>query len=64
MFEHLDQMRKAYDKWAPIYDLVYDGLTAPARRSAVSALGVSPVFTVSLGSKSSKVVSTSAQGWW
>jgi phosphatidylethanolamine/phosphatidyl-N-methylethanolamine N-methyltransferase len=37
MFEHLDHMRKAYDKWAPIYDLVYDGLTAPARRSAVSA---------------------------
>src|SRR6516225_146127 len=37
MFEQLDQMRKAYDKWAPIYDLVYDGLTAPARRSAVRA---------------------------
>ena len=30
-------MRKAYDKWAPIYDLVYDGLTAPARRTAVRA---------------------------
>ena len=30
-------MRRAYDKWAPIYDLVYDGLTAPARRSAVRA---------------------------
>lgn len=30
-------MRKAYDKWAPIYDLIYDGLTAPARRAAVRA---------------------------
>lgn len=37
MSTHLDQMRKAYDKWAPIYDLVYDGLTAPARRTAVRA---------------------------
>jgi len=37
MSGQLDHMRKAYDKWAPIYDLVYDGLTAPARRSAVSA---------------------------
>lgn len=37
MSEQLENMRKAYDKWAPIYDLVYDGLTAPARRSAVSA---------------------------
>jgi phosphatidylethanolamine/phosphatidyl-N-methylethanolamine N-methyltransferase len=37
MSTHLDQMRKAYDKWAPIYDLVYDGLTAPARRAAVRA---------------------------
>ncbi len=37
MSRQLDYMRKAYDKWAPIYDLVYDGLTAPARRAAVSA---------------------------
>ena len=33
----LERMRRAYDKWAPIYDLVYDGLTAPARRAAVRA---------------------------
>jgi phosphatidylethanolamine/phosphatidyl-N-methylethanolamine N-methyltransferase len=33
----LERMRRAYDKWAPIYDLVYDGLTAPARRAAVQA---------------------------
>src|SRR5262249_43150550 len=31
MSVNLEDMRKAYDKWAPIYDLVYDGLTAPAR---------------------------------
>jgi phosphatidylethanolamine/phosphatidyl-N-methylethanolamine N-methyltransferase len=37
MSVRLEDMRKAYDKWAPIYDLVYDGLTAPARRSAVKA---------------------------
>jgi phosphatidylethanolamine/phosphatidyl-N-methylethanolamine N-methyltransferase len=37
MSGQLQSMRKAYDKWAPIYDLVYDGLTAPARRSAVRA---------------------------
>jgi phosphatidylethanolamine/phosphatidyl-N-methylethanolamine N-methyltransferase len=37
MFGQLDHMRKAYDIWAPIYDIVYDGLTAPARRAAVSA---------------------------
>ena len=37
MSDQLDNMRKAYDKWAPIYDLVYDGLTAPARRTAVRA---------------------------
>jgi len=37
MSDQLDLMRKAYDKWAPIYDFVYDGLTAPARRSAVRA---------------------------
>lgn len=30
-------MRKAYARWAPVYDLVYDGITAPARRDAVSA---------------------------
>ena len=37
MSAQLQSMRRAYDKWAPIYDLVYDGLTAPARRSAVRA---------------------------
>lgn len=30
-------MRKAYARWAPIYDFVYDGLTASARQSAVTA---------------------------
>ncbi|MBB3807951.1 class I SAM-dependent methyltransferase [Pseudochelatococcus contaminans] len=30
-------MRKAYARWAPIYDLVYDGLTASARKDAVEA---------------------------
>ncbi|MBS7696546.1 MULTISPECIES: methyltransferase domain-containing protein [unclassified Chelatococcus] len=30
-------MRKAYARWAPVYDLVYDGITAPARRDAVDA---------------------------
>lgn len=30
-------MRKAYARWAPIYDLVYDKLTEPAARAAVDA---------------------------
>jgi phosphatidylethanolamine/phosphatidyl-N-methylethanolamine N-methyltransferase len=30
-------MRKAYARWAPVYDVVYDRLTAPARRAAVNA---------------------------
>jgi phosphatidylethanolamine/phosphatidyl-N-methylethanolamine N-methyltransferase len=30
-------MRKAYARWAPIYDLVYDKLTEPAARTAVNA---------------------------
>jgi phosphatidylethanolamine/phosphatidyl-N-methylethanolamine N-methyltransferase len=30
-------MRKAYARWAPIYDLVYDKLTEPAARAAVNA---------------------------
>ncbi|WP_230533479.1 class I SAM-dependent methyltransferase [Microvirga roseola] len=30
-------MRKAYARWAPIYDLVYDRLTEPAARAAVNA---------------------------
>lgn len=30
-------MRKAYARWAPIYDLVYDKLTEPAAREAVKA---------------------------
>lgn len=30
-------MRRTYARWAPVYDFVYDGLTAPARRDAVQA---------------------------
>lgn len=30
-------MRKAYARWAPIYDVVYDKLTEPAARAAVNA---------------------------
>jgi phosphatidylethanolamine/phosphatidyl-N-methylethanolamine N-methyltransferase len=30
-------MRKAYARWAPIYDVVYDRLTEPAARCAVEA---------------------------
>jgi phosphatidylethanolamine/phosphatidyl-N-methylethanolamine N-methyltransferase len=30
-------MRKAYARWAPVYDLVYDRLTEPAARCAVEA---------------------------
>ncbi len=30
-------MRKAYARWAPIYDVVYDKLTEPAARRAVEA---------------------------
>ena len=30
-------MRKAYARWAPIYDVVYDKLTEPAARAAVDA---------------------------
>jgi phosphatidylethanolamine/phosphatidyl-N-methylethanolamine N-methyltransferase len=30
-------MRKAYARWAPIYDVVYDKLTEPAARAAVTA---------------------------
>ena len=30
-------MRKAYARWAPIYDVVYDRLTEPAARAAVNA---------------------------
>ena len=28
-------MRKAYARWAPVYDVVYDKLTEPAARAAV-----------------------------
>lgn len=31
-------MRKAYQRWAPVYDLVYDKLTEPAARAAVAAV--------------------------
>ena len=31
-------MRKAYARWAPIYDLIYDKLTEPAARAAVTAV--------------------------
>ena len=30
-------MRKAYARWAPVYDVVYDKLTEPAAREAVQA---------------------------
>ncbi len=30
-------MRKAYARWAPVYDVVYDKLTEPAARAAVRA---------------------------
>src|SRR3712207_5504264 len=30
-------MRKAYARWAPVYDVVYDRLTEPAARCAVEA---------------------------
>ena len=30
-------MRKAYQRWAPFYDLIYDKLTEPAARAAVRA---------------------------
>lgn len=30
-------MRKAYARWAPIYDILYDRLTEPAARAAVQA---------------------------
>jgi phosphatidylethanolamine/phosphatidyl-N-methylethanolamine N-methyltransferase len=31
-------MRKAYQRWAPVYDIVYDKLTEPAARAAVAAV--------------------------
>ena len=31
-------MRKAYERWAPVYDIVYDKLTEPAARAAVRAV--------------------------
>jgi phosphatidylethanolamine/phosphatidyl-N-methylethanolamine N-methyltransferase len=31
-------MRKAYQRWAPIYDIIYDKLTEPAARAAVQAV--------------------------
>lgn len=31
-------MRKAYERWAPVYDIVYDKLTEPAGRAAVRAV--------------------------
>ena len=33
-------MRKAYARWAPVYDVVYDKLTEPAARAAVEAASV------------------------
>lgn len=35
------QMRKAYARWAPVYDIIYDKLTAPAARQAVAAAQMS-----------------------
>jgi phosphatidylethanolamine/phosphatidyl-N-methylethanolamine N-methyltransferase len=32
------RMRKAYQRWAPVYDIVYDKLTEPAARAAVVAV--------------------------
>ncbi|MDB5589478.1 class I SAM-dependent methyltransferase [Enterovirga sp.] len=34
-------MRKAYQRWAPVYDIVYDKLTEPAARAAVAAVEAS-----------------------
>jgi phosphatidylethanolamine/phosphatidyl-N-methylethanolamine N-methyltransferase len=31
-------MRRAYQRWAPIYDLIYDKLTEPAARAVVEAV--------------------------
>ena len=31
-------MRKAYQRWAPVYDIVYDKLTEPAARAVVRAV--------------------------
>lgn len=31
-------MRRAYQRWAPIYDVIYDKLTEPAARAVVSAV--------------------------
>ena len=31
-------MRKAYQRWAPVYDIIYDKLTEPAARAAVRAV--------------------------
>ena len=31
-------MQKAYQRWAPVYDIVYDKLTEPAARAAVAAV--------------------------
>ena len=31
-------MRKAYARWAPVYDVVYDKLTEPAARAAAAAV--------------------------
>lgn len=31
-------MRKAYARWAPVYDLIYEKLTEPAGRAAVAAV--------------------------
>lgn len=33
-----DVMRKAYGRWAPVYDVVYDRLTGPGARAAVAAV--------------------------
>jgi len=38
MSEHTTAMRRAYQRWAPIYDLIYDKLTEPAARAVVGAV--------------------------
>ena len=40
MAEHANValMKKAYGRWAPVYDVIYDKLTEPAARAAVEAV--------------------------
>lgn len=51
MIEQTTAMRRAYQRWAPIYDLIYDKLTEPAARAVVGAVeGCGPrVLEVGVG---------------